>query len=42
LTNAQQRKEPPTDQRTFADEEIEAMRPVLRRLLRDRVIVDLD
>jgi len=26
---------------TFADEEVEAMRPVLRRLLRDRVIVDV-
>ena len=41
IMNKTERKEPPSDQRTFADEEIEAMRPVLRRLLRDRVIVDV-
>jgi len=39
--NKSDRKEPPAEQRTFADEEISAMRPVLRRLLHDRVIVDL-
>ena len=41
IMNKSDRKEPPTEQRTFADEEISAMRPVLRRLLHDRVIVDL-
>ena len=41
IMNKTERKEPPQDQRTFADEEIAAMRPVLRRLLRDRVIVDV-
>ncbi len=41
IMNKTERKEPPADQRTFADEEIAAMRPVLRRLLRDRVIVDV-
>ena len=41
IMNKTERKEPPQDQRTFADEEIAAMRPVLRRLLHDRVIVDV-
>jgi len=41
IMNKSDRKEPPAEQRTFADEEISAMRPVLRRLLHDRVIVDL-
>ncbi len=40
IMNKSDRAEPPLDQRTFADEEIEAMRPALKRLLRDRVIVD--
>ncbi len=39
IMNKTERKEPPTDQRTFADEEIAAMRPVLGRLVRDKVIV---
>jgi hypothetical protein len=41
IMNKSERKEPPPEQRTFADEEIAAMRPVLKRLLRDRVIVEL-
>jgi len=41
IMNKADRKEPPPDQRTFADEEIAAMRPVLKRLLRDRVIVEM-
>jgi hypothetical protein len=41
IMNKSDRKEPPVDQRTFADEEIEAMRPVLKRLLHERVIADL-
>jgi hypothetical protein len=41
IMNKSDRKEPPVDQRTFADEEIDAMRPVLKRLLRERVIADL-
>jgi hypothetical protein len=40
IMNKTERKEPPPEQRTFADEEIAAMRPVLKRLLRDRVIVE--
>lgn len=39
IMNKTERTEPPVDQRTFADEEITAMRPVLERLLRDKVIV---
>lgn len=41
IMNKADRKEPPPEQRTFADEEIDAMRPVLKRLLRDRVIVEM-
>lgn len=39
IMNKTERKEPPVDQRTFADEEIVAMRPVLERLIRDKRIV---
>jgi hypothetical protein len=39
IMNKTERTEPPVDQRTFADEEIAAMRPVLERLLRDKRIV---
>jgi hypothetical protein len=39
IMNKTERKEPPVDQRTFADEEIAAMRPVLERLIRDKRIV---
>lgn len=42
IMNKTERTEPPVDQRTFADEEIEAMRPVLQRLLRDKVIADIE
>ncbi|HEY1553488.1 MAG TPA: matrixin family metalloprotease [Kofleriaceae bacterium] len=41
IMNKSARTDPPMDQRTFADEEIEAMRPVLRRLLRDKIIADV-
>jgi hypothetical protein len=41
IMNKSDRKDPPPDQRTFADEEISAMRPTLKRLLRDKVIADL-
>jgi hypothetical protein len=41
IMNKAPRTEPPIDQRTFADEEISAMRPVLRRLLRDKIIADV-
>jgi hypothetical protein len=41
IMNKTERADPPMDQRTFADEEIDAMRPVLRRLLRDKVIADI-
>jgi hypothetical protein len=41
IMNKTQRAEPPPEQRTFADDEIAAMRPVLKRLLRDRVIADV-
>jgi hypothetical protein len=41
IMNKTPREEPPADQRTFADEEIAAMRPILRQLLRDRVIADV-
>jgi hypothetical protein len=40
IMNKSDRKEPPMAERTFADEEIAAMKPVLRRLLGDRVIVE--
>lgn len=39
IMNKTERAEPPVEQRTFADEEITAMRPVLERLLRNKVIV---
>ena len=39
IMNKTERTEPPVDQRTFANEEISAMRPVLERLLRGKVIV---
>lgn len=39
IMNKTERKQPPVEQRTFADEEISAMRPVLERLLRNKVIV---
>ncbi|HTR49531.1 MAG TPA: matrixin family metalloprotease [Kofleriaceae bacterium] len=42
IMNKTERTEPPMDQRTFADEEIDAMRPVLQRLLRDKVIADIE
>jgi hypothetical protein len=41
IMNKSDRAEPPVEQRTFADEEIAAMRPKLERLLRDKVIVAL-
>lgn len=41
IMNKAARAEPPPEQRTFADEEIAAMRPVLNRLLGDRVIADV-
>ena len=41
IMNKTERNEPPVDQRTFADEEIAAMRPVLERLIRDKRIVAL-
>lgn len=41
IMNKRPRTEPPIEQRTFADAELAAMRPVLRRLLRDQVIADL-
>lgn len=39
IMNKADRKEPPVEQRTFADDEIAAMRPVLGRLVRGKVIV---
>ena len=41
IMNKTSRKEPPLEKRTFADEEIAAMRPHLKRLLGDKVIADL-
>jgi hypothetical protein len=41
IMNKTERTRPPPAERTFADPEIAAMRPVLRRLLRDRVIADV-
>ena len=41
IMNKTERAEPPPEQRTFADEEVAAMRPVLKRLLRDRRIADV-
>jgi len=40
IMNKTPRDEPPMDQRTFADEEITAMRPALRRIVRDKVLID--
>lgn len=41
IMNKTERAEPPPAQRTFAGEEVAAMRPALNRLLRDRVIEDV-
>jgi len=41
IMNKRDRKQPPPDQRTFADEEIGAMRPALGRLLRAKVIAEV-
>jgi hypothetical protein len=41
IMNKTERAEPPWDERTFADDEIAAMRPALRQLLRERVIADV-
>jgi len=41
IMNKRQRKQPPIEQRTFTDEEIATMRPVLARLLRTDVIADV-
>jgi hypothetical protein len=40
IMNKTERDEPPLEQRTFADEEIAAMKPVVKRLVRDKVIVE--
>ena len=40
IMNKSDRAEPPVEQRTFADEEIAAMKPRLARLLRERSILD--
>ncbi|HEU4731315.1 MAG TPA: matrixin family metalloprotease [Kofleriaceae bacterium] len=41
IMNKRERKRPPPEQRRFADVEIAAMRPVLLRLVRDKVISEL-
>jgi len=41
IMNKSDRKEPPPAQRTFADEEVAAMKPELARLLKAKVIADL-
>jgi hypothetical protein len=41
IMNKTTRTEPPTEKRTFADEEIAAMRPKLKQLVADKVIADL-
>jgi hypothetical protein len=41
IMNKAERTEPPSSERRFADEEIAAMRPVLRQLLREHVIADV-
>lgn len=41
IMNKTERAVPPIEQRTFADPEIAAMRPVLKRLLHDRVLAEL-
>jgi hypothetical protein len=40
IMNKRERKDPPPEQRTFADEEIAAMRTTLGRLLRAKVIAE--
>jgi len=41
IMNKTPRDEPPVEQRTFADEEIAAMRPQRSRLIRDKVLANL-
>jgi hypothetical protein len=41
IMNKTERAEPPPEERTFADPEIAAMRPVLKRLLREQIIADV-
>jgi hypothetical protein len=41
IMNKTERADPPPDQRTFADEELAAMRPVVGRLLRAKVIAEV-
>ena len=41
IMNKRERKDPPPEQRTFADEELAAMRPGLKRLLRAKVIAEV-
>jgi hypothetical protein len=41
IMNKRERKHPPPEERRFADEEIAAMRPVMKRLVRDQVIGEL-
>jgi hypothetical protein len=41
IMNKTKRTEPPVEQRTFADEEISAMRRTLERLLRDKVFAEV-
>jgi len=41
IMNKTDRKEPPLEDRTFADEELTAMRPRLKAMLHDKVIADL-
>lgn len=41
IMNKTDRTDPPVEQRTFAEEEIAAMRPQLKRLLRDKVIAEV-
>ena len=41
IMNKTPRDEPPVEQRTFADEEIAAMRPQRSRLVRDKVLANL-
>jgi hypothetical protein len=41
IMNKRPRDEPPVEQRTFAEAELAAMRPALKRLLRDQVIADV-
>ena len=40
IMNKTERKEPPAEQRTFADDEIAAMKPHVARLLRDKLLLD--